>query len=166
MKNTILKVIFCTALASSMLASCSKWIDIPVEATPPVDAIDYTDASGAQRVLVGAYGNFCSNMSDWSYESVLGIRGDDLVKGSIPTDQADLTLFDNFDYSTAGAYWALSAAWSVYYAGVGYYNEAIEAFRKYADAGADAATMKDYIGQVTVLRAFTYLRIARLWGDV
>lgn len=166
MKNTILKVIFCTALASSMLASCSKWIDIPVEATPPVDAIDYTDASGAQRVLVGAYGNFCSNMSDWSYESVLGIRGDDLVKGSSPTDQADLTSFDNFDYSTAGAYWALSAAWSVYYSGVGYYNEAIEAFKKYEEAGADAATMKDYIGQVTVLRAFTYLRIARLWGDV
>ena len=165
MKN-IIKGILCASVAASMLASCEKWINIPVENTPPVETLDYTDATGADKVLYGAYGEFTKRMCEWSYETVLGIRGDDLSKGSSPTDQADLTSFDAFDYSAAGAYWALSGAWGGYYESIGYYNEAIEALGKYAEAGANASRMKDYIAQVTVLRAYTYLRVSRLWGDI
>lgn len=168
--ESIMKKIFSgiigAALATMMFTSCEGWINIPVEATPPASTIDYSDPAGAQQVLIGAYGQFCSKMSEWSYETVFGIRGDDLDKGSSPTDQADLTSFNNFDYSAAGAYWALSGAWGGYYGSIGYYNEAIEAFGRYAEAGSDAAKMKDYIAQVKVLRAFTYLRIARLWGEI
>ncbi|MCF0172976.1 MAG: RagB/SusD family nutrient uptake outer membrane protein, partial [Bacteroidales bacterium] len=96
----------------------------------------------------------------------LAIRGDDLDKGSSPTDQADLTSFNNFDYAAASSYWALSGAWGGYYGSIGYYNEAIDAFNEYMANGAPASTMKDYIAQVTVMRAFTYLRISRLWGDI
>lgn len=158
--------IISAALATMMFTSCEGWINIPVEATPPASTIDYSDAAGAQQVLIGTYGRFCANMGEWSYETVFGIRGDDLDKGSSPTDQSDLTSFNNFDYSAASSYWALSGAWGGYYGSIGYYNEAIEALVKYAEAGADAATIKDYIAQVKVLRAFTYLRITRLWGDV
>jgi hypothetical protein len=165
MKN-ILRIIACFALATSIFSSCDDWIDIPVEATSPVSTIDYSDADEAQELLVGTYGQFGKIMSQWSYEIVLGIRGDDLDKGATPTDQADLTSFNNFDYSAASSYWALSGAWSGYYTGIGYFNEAIEAFQQYAGNGLTESTAKNYIAQVTVMRAFTYLRITRLWGDV
>lgn len=165
MKKTIY-IIASLAVAALALTSCNDWIDIPVEATPPAETLDYSDASEAQQVLIGAYGQFCTRMGEWSYETVLGIRGDDLDKGSSPTDQADLTSFNNFDYSAASSYWALSNAWGGYYGAIGYFNEAIDAFENYKEAGLSASTMDNYIAQVTVLRAFTYMRISRLWGDV
>lgn len=163
-----------TLLLSAIVAimtstGCKGWLDIPVEATEPADAVDYTEYSGADNLLAGCYSIVGSSRSvgSWAILAVTAIRGDDTEKGNpSPTDQADLTQFHEFNYSTASSFWALGNAWNDQYWAIVKMNEAIQGFSKYKAAGADAAKMDEYIAQVRVLRAYTYFRIARLFGAV
>ena len=55
--NRILKL---TLLLSAMVAimistGCKGWLDIPLEATEPADAVDYTEPAGADNLLAGCY---------------------------------------------------------------------------------------------------------------
>ena len=169
--NRILKL---TLLLSAMVAimistGCKGWLDIPLEATEPADAVDYTEPAGADNLLAGCYSIVGSSRSvgSWAILAITAIRGDDTEKGNpSPTDQADLTQFHEFNYSTASSFWALGNAWNDQYWAIVKMNEAIQGFGKYKAAGADAAKMDEYIAQVRVLRAYTYLRIARLFGAV
>jgi SusD family. len=149
--------------------SCSKWLDVPVEAKQPVSAIDYTDFSRAQEVLIGAYGQFFgyNGVGSWCQLAVMAVRGDDTEKGNpSPSDQITLTEFHNFNYASAPSFWALGNCWNGQYTVISQMNEAIASFQKFADNGADADKMKNYIAQVRVLRAYIYFRMARLFGAV
>ena len=157
------------AVAMTTSAGCEGWLDVPVEATEPADAVDFSDHAGADNLLAGCYSMVSSSRStgSWAILAVTAVRGDDTEKGNpSPTDQADLTQFHEFNYSTASSFWALGNAWNDQYWIIVRLNEAISSFGKYKEAGADAVKMDEYIAQVRVLRAYTYFRIARLFGAV
>lgn len=167
MKNRIINMTFAALAATLTISSCAEWIDIPVEATVPAETLDYTDASGIQEVVNGAYRIFNTyGVAEWELVMITAMRGDDFDKGTNPTDQATFTEFNNFNYANASSFWALGNAWSSHYSGIGYFNEAIDALKKYGENGASAATVKDAIAQVTVLRDYFYFRLARLFGDI
>lgn len=169
--NKISKIALLLGAVITMMTStgCDGWLDIPVEATEPADAVDYTDFAGADNLLAGCYSIVSSSRSlgSWAILAVTAVRGDDTEKGNpSPTDQADLTQYHEFNYSTAGSFWALGNAWNDQFWAIVKMNEAISGFGKYKAAGADAAKMDEYIAQVRVLRAYTYFRIARLFGAI
>lgn len=165
------KIILLGATASLIMSTtgCKDWLDVPVEAKEPVEAIDYTDATRAQSILIGTYGQFVGwNVAgSWCQLAVIAVRGDDVEKGNpSPSDQATLTSFHNFDYSEAPSFWALSNSWSGIYTVISQMNEAIGAFDEYKENGADEKTMNNYIAQVRVLRSYCYFRLARLFGAI
>ena len=157
-----------TLLAAVLIPlSCSGWLDIPVEALEPADAVDYSDPAGADNLLAGCYSVVSSSRSagSWAILAVTAVRGDDTEKGNpSPADQAVLTEFHEFNYDNASSFWALGNAWNDQYWVIVKLNAAIDALQKYKAAGADAARMDEYVAQVRVLRAYTYFRIARLFG--
>lgn len=169
--NNIYKTALLLGAAMTIMisAGCGGWLDVPVEATEPADAVDYTDHAGADNLLAGCYSIVSSSRSvgSWAVLAVTAVRGDDTEKGNpSPTDQADLAQFHEFNYSTASSFWALGNAWNDQYWAIVKMNEAIAGFGKYKETGADAVKMDEYIAQVRVLRAYTYFRIARLFGAV
>lgn len=171
MKTRFTKIMLLGTAASLMLSAsgCKDWLDVPVEAKEPVESIDYTDATRAQSILIGTYGQFVGwNVAgSWCQLAVMAVRGDDVEKGNpSPSDQAILTSLHNFDYSEAPSFWALSNSWSGMYTAISQMNEAISAFSDYKENGADEATMNNYIAQVRVLRSYCYFRLARLFGAV
>lgn len=158
-------------LAATILISggCADWLDIPVEATEPADAVDYSDYSGADQLLAGCYAMVSSprSVGSWAILGPMAVRGDDTEKGnSNPNDQAILAELHSFNYSNAPSFWALANAWNDQYWVIIRLNEAIAGFEKYEEAGADAEKMDEYAAQARVLRAYTYFRIARLFGAV
>jgi len=168
-KISELTLLIVSAVIIIISSGCKDWLDIPVEATEPADAVDYTDYAGADQLLAGCYGMVSSSRSvgSWAILSVTAIRGDDTEKGNpSPSDQINLTEFHEFNYSSAASYWALSNAWNDQYWIIVRLNEAIAGFDRYKAAGADEAVMDEYIAQTRVLRAWTYFRIARLFGAV
>lgn len=60
MKTRFTKIMLLGTAASLMLSAsgCKDWLDVPVEAKEPVESIDYTDATRAQSILIGTYGQF------------------------------------------------------------------------------------------------------------
>lgn len=169
--NKILKSALLPAAVIAILLSsgCADWLDIPVEATEPADAVDYSDYAGADQLLAGCYSIVSSSRSigSWALLATMSIRGDDTEKGNPdPNDQAILTELHEFNYSNAASFWANANAWNDQFWVICRINAAIEGFGKYKAAGADARTMDEYIAQARVLRAYTYFRIARLFGAV
>ncbi len=161
--------IFAAVAITISAAGCSGWLDVPVEAEEPVEAIDYTNTTRAKDILIGAYSQFGGSkaIGAWSQLAVLAIRGDDVEKGNpSPSDQVTLTSFHNFNYAEAPSFWALSSAWSGTYSVISKLNEAIDSFSKFKENGADTKTMDNYISQVRVLRSYLYFRLSRLFGAV
>lgn len=166
MKN-IIKLALATAAAALMLPSCNEWIDIPVEATVPAETIDYTRQEGIQELVTGSYRRFMTQgIAEWEIVMILGIRGDDLDKGTNPSDQADFNDFNAYNYSNAASFWALGNTWNMMYAAISDYNEALEALPEFTQSGASQATINEAIAQVTVLRDYYYFRLARIFGDI
>lgn len=165
MKN-IIKFALAVAAALS-LYSCNKWIDIPVEGTVPAETIDVTQQEGIQELVTGCYRRFLTQgIAEWEIVMVMGIRGDDLDKGTNPTDQADFNDFNAYNYSNAGSFWALGNTWSMMYSAVSDFNEAIATLAEFGESGASQATIDEAIAQVTVLRDYYYFRLARIFGDI
>ena len=168
-KISKLTLLIASVITIMTATGCEGWLDIPVEATEPVDAVDYTDYAGADQLLAGCYSMVASSRSigSWAILSVTAVRGDDTEKGNpSPADQINLTEFHEFNYNSASSFWALSNAWNDQYWVIVRLNEAIAGLEKYKEAGANEATMNEYIAQARVLRAWTYFRIARLFGAV
>ena len=144
--NNIYKTALLLGAAMTIMisAGCGGWLDVPVEATEPADAVDYTDHAGADNLLAGCYSIVSSSRSvgSWAVLAVTAVRGDDTEKGNpSPTDQADLAQFHEFNYSTASSFWALGNAWNDQYWAIVKMNEAIAGFGKYKETGADAVRM-------------------------
>ena len=168
MKN-ILKTLATAAVAFTFAFSCTGWLTIPTEAEQPTETIDYTDVSGIEGLLIGAYSQFygANAIGSWVQLSVIAVRGDDTEKGnSNPSDQADLTNFHEFNYATASSYWAINSAWSGMIQVIVNMNESISALNTYKENGAPADKVDNYIAQISVLRDYIYFRLARLFGPL
>lgn len=170
LKNILWCVVF------FIMASCSKFLDKPLENTAKTESINYTDlsvmyqpVSGAYRTAEGAAPGFVH----WMDFAIRGVRGDDLEKGSTPGDQSTLTDIKNFknDFVSVQTFWGTNNCWTDYYGLIYYCNQAITELNKFAAniSASDATNLalnKQYKAEVRFIRAFAHLVVSRVFGDV
>lgn len=124
---------------------------------------DYTDASNMDQAVIGAYHEFATR--GWEEPLLLGVRGDDVNAGGLGDQQpfADIDLF-NYDKD----YWMINSLWSVHYNDIINMNSAINQvlqFKEFANE-EEAARADQYIAEISVLRAFLHLNLARTWEKI
>lgn len=124
---------------------------------------DYTDASNMDQAVIGAYHEFATR--GWEEPLLLGVRGDDVNAGGLGDQQpfADIDLF-NYDKD----YWMINSLWSVHYNDIINMNSAINQvlqFKEFANE-EEAARADQYIAEISVLRAYLHLNLARTWENI
>ena len=159
-QQLFLSVLSVFALGASV--SCSDKLDTQ-EGQLNTSDLDYTDTEDMIQPLIGAYSEFTSR--GWEEPLLLGVRGDDVNAGGLG-DQQPFADTDMYVYSKD--YWMYNSLWAVHYNDIVNMNAAIlqiENFKQYADA--DGMALADqYIAEISVLRAWFHLNLAKVWGDV
>ncbi|MCM4157208.1 RagB/SusD family nutrient uptake outer membrane protein [Gramella sp. AN32] len=159
-KNLFLSVLSVFVLGVSF--SCTDKLDSQ-EGQLNTSDLDYTDTEDMIQPLLGAYSEFTSR--GWEEPLLLGVRGDDVNAGG-EGDQQPFADTDRFVYSKD--YWMYNSLWAVHYNDIVNMNAAIlqiENFKQFADA--DGVALADqYIAEISVLRAWFHLNLAKVWGDV
>lgn len=149
-------------------SSCSDFLDKLPENRVEAELVDYTKTSDMYMPVSGTYAVARNKFSAWMAFGLIAVRGDDVDKGSSPTDQIEFKYCKEFQYDRITGYWALNAAWEGLYNVVSTSNAALESLDKYAahiTNEADRKKYAEYTAEVRFIRAFAYFRIVNLWGN-
>lgn len=121
--------------------------------------------TGVQTLLVGAYHsllgeiNWGSAPSNWTFGSVVG---GDSYKGSIASDQGDITNLENWAYEVNNPY--LDQKWLGVYHGIQRANDVLRTLALATDiAASDQATIS---GEARFLRGYWHLEAKKMWKNV
>lgn len=149
-------------------SSCSDFLDKLPENRVEAELVDYTKTSDMYMPVSGTYAVARNKFSAWMAFGLIAVRGDDVDKGSSPTDQIEFKYCKEFQYDRITGYWALNAAWEGLYNVISTSNAALESLDKYAahiTNEADRKKYAEYTAEVRFIRAFSYFRIVNLWGN-
>lgn len=170
MKYKIKKQVLLWALPAVMfLSSCSDYLDKLPENTVEAAGIDYTQLADMYKPVSGVYATARAKHSSWAAYGLMVVRGDDVNKGSSPTDQPEFLSAKLFQYEDIKTFWALDGTWGNFYNLITIANAALESLDKYAEnitTETDRIRYNQYTAEVRFLRAFTYFRLVTLWGTV
>lgn len=150
-------------------ASCSDYLHKLPENTVEEAAVDYTQLGDMYKPVSGVYAIARAKHSSWAAYGLISVRGDDVNKGSSPTDQPEFLSAKLFQYEDIKTFWALDGTWGAFYNLITVANSALESLDKYAEnitSDADRVRYTQYTAEVRFLRAFTYFRLVTLWGTV
>ena len=123
------------------------------------------NATGVQTILVGAYHsllgetNWGSAPSNWVFGSVVG---GDSYKGSVPSDQGDITNLENWSYNVANPY--LDQKWSAVYHGIQRANDVLRTMQVAKDMADSSKT--EFAGEARFLRGYWHLEAKKIWKNV
>ena len=159
--RTVILGVFSTLFLATAI-SCSDKLDTR-EGQLNTGDIDYTNTSDMIQPVIGAYYEFSTR--GWEEPLLLGVRGDDVNAGG-EGDQQPFSATDQFTYDKD--YWMYNSLWNVHYNDIVNMNTAIlqvESFKEFAE-GNDIAKADQYIAEISVLRAWFHLNLARTWEDV
>jgi SusD family. len=164
------KYIILLAAFACTFSSCDDYLDKLPENELNVVDVDYSNLSDMFNPVSGTYATIRTGrgFGSWSGFGLIAVRGDDVEKGSTPTDQIEYQYCKNFEYFRINEFWALNATWGNLYYSVQAANGALEALGKYREhaTSSDALALNtQYQAEVRFLRAYTLFYIARLWGD-
>lgn len=174
MKKIIFSVV--TAAVALGFQSCQDFLETssPSTFTPPTvyENVDY-----ANDAVMGIYSNFAI---DRSYAQTLSVNmptGSDMEFMKFTPDNVgtytgagtgDARAIGNHLATPSTAY--LKDVWLSLYKTVEYANQVIEGINNSplmsSGGEQDKAKMRSYLAEATVLRAWCYLEITRIWGDV
>jgi starch-binding outer membrane protein, SusD/RagB family len=121
--------------------------------------------AGVEAILVGAYHallgevNWGSAPSNWTFGS---IDGGDSYKGSVPSDQGDITNLENYAYSVSNPY--LDQKWLGLYHGVQRANDVLRNMALATDISPD--DQKIIGGEARFLRGYWHLEGKKMWKNV
>jgi len=161
-RKNIFSYLMAMLLPLMLTVSCDNPLDEPLQNQRLEGTVDYTDSDGMISMLHGAYGEFYN--LGWEIYPAIAIRGDDVSKGALGDQEP---FFGNYDrFNADDGMWFLNNSWGGMYGDIIDWNGAIESIELYKEAGADAATADQYIAEIHVMRGFTYLQLARIWGDI
>lgn len=169
MKHLVKKQIIWLMPLAMTLSGCSDLLDKLPENTVPVAGIDYSKTSEMYQPVSGVYATAQQNFSSWTTYGLIVVRGDDVDKGSSPTDQIELLWCKQFKYDQIKSFWALDSAFQWLYYAVTIANSALESLDQYAahlSSDTDKAKNVEYQAEVRFLRAYAYFRLMYLWGDI
>ncbi len=159
LKKLSFKVLAVLILPLLVASSCQGILDEPLEDEQLAGEIDYTQSADMVLLIQGAYGEL--NQFNWETYGVVGVRGDDVNAAG---DQDPLIETEAFRYDRS--FWLYNTSWEGFYNDIIRYNGAIEGVLLYKENGADPQLADQYIAEIKVMRAFTFLQLARLWGDI
>lgn len=161
-KSDFTKILLLCLIFGFAAMSCSDKLE-EREGQLDTGDFDYTDASNMDQALIGAYHEFATR--GWQEPLLLGVRGDDVNAGGLGDQQpyADIDMF-NYDKD----YWMINSLWSLHYNDIINMNSAINQvlqFKEFANE-EEAARADQYIAEISVLRAYLHLNLARTWENI
>ncbi|PRD56832.1 hypothetical protein C5749_06320 [Sphingobacterium gobiense] len=150
-------------IGSSLFVSCAKFVEL---GAPPTQ-IEYQDGfltdAGAQSVILGLYVSATGNANNANLSSMAslytGVAADDLQYNG--ADALLLEFYTNGLLSTNGL---VNNVWSNLYQLIKNTNNAVAALE--ASNALTPATKDQLIGEAKFIRAYAYLYLVNLYGDV
>lgn len=149
--------------------SCHDFLYKLPENTVEAEEVDYSQLSEMYMPVSGVYGVARQRFSSWIMYALISVRGDDVTKGSSPTDQIELLSAKLFQYEDIKSFWGLNSAWGNLYGLVTVSNSALislDRYKEYITSEADNRRYMQYTAEVRYLRALAYFWLVNLWGDV
>ena len=163
-RNRILALAAGVCLMAGSLTSCD-YLDIVPEQSVPEESVDYTDIANMYAPVSGCYATIRTNNMHWVINMMTVIRDGDVWSGRID-DQGDLLNVNKFMY---GTYWGIQEMWNQYYGMIKTANGALSSLADYAaniTSDADRKLNLQYQGEVRIIRALAYYRLAQMYGAV
>jgi len=163
--NRILAVAAGIFLMTGSLTSCDDYLDIDPEKSVPEEKVDYTDIANMYAPVSGVYATIRTNNMHWVINLQTVIRDGDVWSGRID-DQGELLKVNKFVY---GTFWGIKEMWNQYYGMIKVANAALKSLDEYAaniNNDADMKLNRQYQGEVRIIRALAYYRLAQMYGDV
>lgn len=168
MKIKFHNIIAAALLGVTMFAlpSCD-YLDIEPEKTLPGESVDYTQTSEMYSAVSGCYSTIRRNNMHWIINLLTIIRDGDTWSGRVD-DQGDLVAMGN-RYQYNSSWWGVNETWRNYYQMIRTCNEALTILDNYAahiTNDGDRANYRSYCGEVRIIRALAYYRLAQFFGNV
>ncbi len=161
------KIIIIMAAGLFSLASCSDFLEVPVEGSVPATGVDYTKPENIFASVSAAYAKMRDyNAHAFPYIS-LEIISDNAGKGSDLNDNPSMKEFDNFTVTPAND--LVNNLWIGYFGIVSAANYAIEEMPKFLEAlqnDSDKDYAKQCEGEAKFIRAYAYFNLVRMFGSV
>ena len=165
-KQSSLKIALVILLLPAVygLTGCKKgFLDVPPQGQQPVTQFWQTQ-DDATKAVNAMY----ANLRGWTFVSfapmaVESLGSDDAVTGSDPTDGsvAFMSQFDNFTVTSTNR--ELPDFWNGMYQEINYCNQVID---NIPNIEMDATLQARYLLEAKFLRAYSYFRLVRAFGDV
>ena len=155
---------FAIGLLSTILftASCKKdFLDVDPQGQQPSEQFWQNQADATKAV-----NSIYANLRTWENVAfpalaIESIASDEADKGSTPTDAAFFNLYDTFDVTATEG--SLQSFWTGQYQNINLCNQVL--------ANVPAITMDEalkarYLAEAKFVRAYSYFRLVRAYGDV
>lgn len=145
---------------------CSKsFIDVPLEGAQPSEQF-WKDADDAAKAVNAMYAYLRSwPQVAFAATAIESLGSDDTEKGSSAGDASFLNDFDNFNVgaSSANSSGQVYDFWKGQYLEINYCNQVLD---NVPNISMDAGLKDRYLAEAKFLRAYSYFRLVRAFGDV
>lgn len=161
MKNSILKIAALSFSTFMLTGSCSKsFLDQEIPGRLPIDGFYKTDAD-AMQATVAMY-DFLSEHYNFGWSSITLVKtfpsDESNAGGNGPGDQPGYQALDDFTFDSQNE--AVFGAWRMTYYTIARANLVIN------NVKPENALRKRLIAEAKAMRAYNYLELVSLWGDV
>ena len=151
------------AIASLLVyTSCGdNFLNVPPQGQQKAEQF-WVSQSDATKAVDAIYANLRSwpNIS-FAPIAIESMGSDNAEKGSDPSDAAFMNLYDNFTVTSTDG--QLSDFWNGQYQNINLCNQVID---NIPNINMDASLEARYIGEAKFVRAYSYFRLVRAFGDV
>jgi len=163
-KNTYIQKVGLAAICTSlfMLPACKKsFLDVPPQAQQPA-VVFWQNADDAGKAVNSIY----AQLRTWGNTAfpalaVESMGSDEAEKGSSANDSDYLNTYDNFTVtSTEGQ---LGGFWQAQYQNINLCNQVLD---NVPGINMDASLKARYLAEAKFVRAYSYFRLVRAFGDV
>ena len=163
-KNINLQKCFAIALLSTAIftTSCKKsFLDVDPQGQQPAQEFWKTEADATKAVNA-----IYANLRTWENVAfpalaIESIASDEADKGSTPTDAAFFDLYENFTVTTSEG--SLQSFWTGQYQNITLCNQVIN---NIPNITMTETLKARYIAEAKFVRAYSYFRLVRAYGDV
>lgn len=157
--------IILTITASALIVGCNKkFLDVPLQATQPSEQF-WQSQSDATEAVNAIYAKLRSyNETAFPAIAVESMASDDAQKGSTSSDATFMNNFDQFTITSSDEGGQLGAFWSGLYQEINLCNQVLDNVDTMTTV--DATLKARYLLEAKFVRAFSYFRLVRAFGDV
>jgi len=151
---------------SILLSGCSKnfttYSDALIGQPPATDFWKNATAATAASAVTAMYGNLRTwNNTAFAAIAVESMGSDDAVKGSTQNDATFMNLYDNFQVT--GTEGQLDGFWQGEYQNINFCNQVLD---NLPAVNMDAGLKARYLGEAKFVRAYSYFRLERAFGNI